>query len=64
MFYKIVKPDSDTATVPNTGTEVKPDTPAGLRAGLAGMRTELRVAQSKDPRLSQISDVPRSGMIP
>jgi len=56
IFYKKESPDvvPDAATVPNTGTEVKPNTPDGLRAGLAGMRTQLRQAQAKDPRLVQI----------
>ena len=36
------------------GKILKPDTPDGLRAGLAGLRGPLRVAQEKDPRLSPI----------
>lgn len=36
--------------MPGTGQELCPDTPDGLRAGLAGLRTPLE----KDPRLSQI----------
>ena len=56
-FYKkvVAAADvSDTAVVPNTGTEVKPNTPDALRAGLAGLRTQLGLAQRKDPRLAQI----------
>ena len=44
----------DTASVPGTGTPLIPDSPQGLRAGLAGLRGKLRIAQEKDPRLSPI----------
>jgi len=44
----------DTASIPVTGQEFNPETPEGLRSGLAGLRSQLAIAQGKDPRLSQI----------
>jgi len=53
---KEINPEAatDTATVPKTGAEIKPESPESLRAGLAGLRTKLIAAQRIDPRLAPI----------
>ena len=54
VFRKAVAPPTDSATPDTTGMPIVPGTPMALRAGLAGMRGQMAVAQRKDPRLLEI----------
>ena len=54
IFRKSSAPEADVAVVENSGAPITPGTTLALRAGLAGMRTQLARAQRSDPRLAQI----------
>ena len=53
IFYKVEKP-SDTAMLETSGLPIPPGSTLSLRAGLAGLRTQMAEAQRRDPRLLEI----------
>ena len=54
IFSKAEAPASDGAVVEGSGLPIRPGSTLALRAGLAGMRSELAAAQRQDPRLKEI----------
>ena len=52
VFFKKGTPSEDDALP--SAVPIKPDSVEGLRASLAGMRTQLAAAQRQDPRLREI----------